>query len=334
MRKCSVCSKNLLDDEENVCKSCNSKIENLNHLLDNNPKKNMISSDIKQESKYIKTDYLVNDVEKGRNNRKILLVLAFLFLLMVLSMELIRINNASEIKKYESLNKNVGVSDYNISSNEDTVKNKVVEYKYSYNLDDFVNYKDNVRNKEVFKKIGDQVKLNENQLKELNKAFDGLLMDTSKVEILSSNKDISGKKIYKILYDTQKLNALFENDKLIYISNILNEKLYEDDKVNKTFDKFLLELDKMKEIINISKKIINLVNVEPTVSRYPNLENELKNWNIFMENDVINVNSFVKYNNGGQIIRNDFKILLVKKGDRYYILDLIYNGEKSKKLIY
>lgn len=81
--------------------------------------------------------------------------------------------------------------------------------------------------------------------------------------------------------------------------------------------------------------IINLIHDEPTISKFPSVTNQQYLWNITVQNNLITVVSYVDHRSekGGKI-RENFKIILKKDGTGYKIVDLIFNGEKSEKIIY
>ena len=119
----------------------------------------------------------------------------------------------------------------------------------------------------------------------------------------------------------------------VYNSN--GEKVFEDGQVIKSIEEFLVSYEDMLNISKISKMIINLIHDEPTISKFPSIINQQYLWNITVQNNLITVVSYVDHRSekGGKI-RENFKIILKKDGSRYKIVDLIFNGEKSEKIIY
>lgn len=340
MKYCSICNKSIIKDTENVCESCGSKISNLNQLLDNKKDDSITKVQEKQEKNNVERDVtqnfdiLINE-DKYAKNRIILAIMILLLSLGVLlgvALENTRINYGGIHNNSNDLNKNNYVYYYLEGTNNDATINGN-EDGAILGSEIYTNYKKIINNKESINS-NNLINTNDNMLKQLYEACKSLLMNTENVEVISSKKDEVGNTVYEFIYDSQKFDGVFDKEKLLYITNAFNDKIFENGQVIKSVDSFLLPYDEMEEIVRISKSIVNLIHVEPTISRFPKLNDKSGDWKIYIKDNIVTVLSYVKYTNGGEIIRDDFEINLVKNGNGYKVHNIIYDGQKSYKLIY
>ena len=340
MKTCSVCNKTLINENESMCETCGSKIKSLNNLLQNKVEKEEVpvvehnNINYKVTKNFKNTGVLIEEEERIKRNKLILICLSLLLFLGLMLNVLLEssVMNGGNIKYTPEISNLKDNSNYIYDFNNEIKKKNKYDYvaylKYS---DD---YKRIINNKDLLEINNNGIYINENKLRQLYDACKNLLIDTNKVVLISSSKDISGNSLYEFIYDAQKFNVFYDKDTISYISNGTNDKIFENGNVVKSVDEFLIPYDQMKEIVRISKSIINLIHIEPTISKYANLDDGKGNWIIFNRDGLITVLSHVKYVNGGKTIKDNFEINLTKTGNGYKLVNLIYDDVKSNKLIY
>ncbi len=320
MKSCSVC-KTKVNDSANYCTFCGSKIQSLSDMI-NEKQNELFSYDKKdiEESKNLYNDTLSIEVEKIKRNS---LIYMLLFMLLLLSLFLINNKN----------NKVITTKEEYIIHSKDPIGH-IYEFTYDFNIGDkninsqgnsnFINNNDHKTssNKEIYTQITD--------------SFNALNIDKNKIVSKSFKNDLEGNKIYSFSYNSHGFNALFDKqNKLKFIKNSLNENIFENGNVIKNLNEFVVPYDDMLEINKISKMIINLIHEKPIISKFPNIKKEQYAWNMTLENNNIVVKSYVdSYNKHGSNHRDTFMIILEKNNNNYKLLDVVFNGEKSNKIIY
>lgn len=319
MKSCSVC-KTTVRDEANFCTFCGSRIQSLSDMI--SEKQNELFSNenkYSEESTNLYNNTLSIEVDKIKRN-SLMLILIFMFL--VLSLLLINNNVKNVITKEE----------YIIQSN-DPIEN-IYEYGNDFGISE-----DGIKQEENSNFInGDnqQSSFNQEMYTQMSDALNALNIDKSRVTSVSFKKGLEGNNIYRFSYNSHLFNAEFDpENRLKFIKNSLNQNIFENGQVIKNLDEFVISYEEMLEINKISKMIINLIHKKPIISKFPNIKKQQYAWNITLQNGSIIVNSYVdSYGKHGSKIRDKFIIVLEKNGNRYKLLDLIYNGEKSNKIIY
>lgn len=323
MKTCNLCKTSVRDDA-NFCTFCGSKIQSFSELI--KEKQNEMFSSNKQDSSEDKKFYnesLLIEVERFKRN-SLMLISIFMILIMSLVFSLFFNGNDSKNK---------------INAGENTIHigepvEKLYEYTYEFEI-----FEDDLKKQEYFNLFDDvskKIPINREMFMQMYNAMGNLNMDKNKVFPFSLKRDLDGNNIYKFFYGGQEFNATFNNEnKLLNIKNSLNENIFDNGQVVKNLNEFLVGYDEMFEVGRISKMIVNLIHSNPTISKFPNIKNEQQGWNMTLNGNVITVNSYVDSRSKlGTKIRDKFTVVLQKNENGYKLLDLVFNGEKSNKLIY
>lgn len=351
VKSCNIC-KTVVKDNDNFCTFCGSKIQSLSELIQEK-RNEMLLNDNKESIDNFNNGFLSSEVRKFRRNRKNL-VLSLIFLLIAIILGLLLANQIEQKNVQDENNENVVIesqlnkNDYdNVYNNWNNDADKQEQEKLFYDEFKPINeIKYNFQNNKVMGNIqeylipyvssDEKVSMIRDMFLQLYNATDSLKMDRDKILFVSLTKDLDGKDLCKFIYNAHQFTASYrDDDKLLYIINSLGEKVFEDGQVVKSIYEFLLPYEDMLNISKISKMIINLIHDEPTISKFPSISNQQYSWNITAQNNLITVVSYVDHRSeNGEKIRENFKIILEKDGNRYKIIDLIFNGEKNTKIIY
>ena len=348
VKSCNVC-KTVVKDNDNFCTFCGSKIQSLSELIQEK-RNEMLLNDNKESIDNFNNGFLSTEVRKFKKNRRTL-VLSLIFLLIAIFLGLL-LGNQIDGENVQSENvvieSQLDKNDYeNVYNNGNNVAYKQEqenlfdgEFKPINEMEyNFQNNKGMENTQEYLTPSGnvsEKVSMSVERFLQFYNATDSLKMDRDKILFTSLVRDLNGKDLCKFVYNAHQFTASYgDNDKLLYIMNSFGEKVFEDGQVIKSIEEFLVSYEDMLNISKISKMIINLIHDEPTISKFPSIINQQYLWNITVQNDLITVVSYVDHRSekGGKI-RENFKIILKKDGSRYKIVDLIFNGEKSEKIIY
>ena len=313
MKSCSLC-KTVVRDDANFCTFCGTKIQTLNEMIDekhNEFIKNNIDFANNNKTNVINEDLDFEDTKPQKTRTIFILILCILFLSLIL---------------------NLLVSDSRNDISLGTVKVEASDSKY---IEKFlgeieVNYEFSL------KKDSKMPLINSFMFSQLEDAFEHLEIDSKKVSSLNFNKTNDGNYSVRFNYDNQKFEAFYnESGELMSINNAFNDKIFERENMEEISGISNVPYEDMLLLSEISKKIINLIHNYPTISKFPSITNEQQYWKMLSEEDIITVSSHVNSKNeNGIILRDKFKIKFVKDGEGYKIVDLIFNGDKSNKLVY
>ncbi len=322
MKNCSLCKTEVKDDA-NFCMFCGSKIQSLSELI-KEKQNEMFSIDKKDldDNEKFYNESLAFEVERIKRNS---LILISVFMVLIISLIFSLFFNWNDSKN-------------KINASENIIQSEPIEKLYEYTYE-FEIFEDDLKKQEYFNLFNDvskKIPINREMFMQMYNAMSSLDIDKYKVFPFSLKRDLDGNNVYKFFYGGQEFNAVFDNEnKLLNVKNSLGENVFENGQVVKNLNEFLVGYDEMLEVGRISKMIVNLIHKNPTISKFPDIKNEQQSWNMTLNENVITVNSHVDSRNKvGIKIRDKFTVVLQKNENGYKLLDLIFNGEKSNKLIY
>lgn len=354
MKTCNIC-KTVVRDDANFCTFCGSKIQTLEELINEkrselNIKEGDLDCDINN-----KTNSSQKQDEEKQERDKInflILVGSLIFLLLITLISFIpnAKDNKDTHKDYEVIQEQIDKNDYqgayenidkflqeheNSKYNEELIKIKEdISDKINDLPKDFNNESDN--NYVSLMDEEDKKSIDENILNQLYDATTKLNMDKDRVKLTSLTTNSKGEDIFSFSYNGHKFNATYDNnDSLVYIKNSENDKVYENGQVIIDVGSFIVSHEEMINLSKVSKMIVNLVHKEPTISKFPDINENQYAWNIICKDNVITITSNVFYVNDNSVsVRENFKIVLRREGEGYKLLDLIINGVKSREILY
>lgn len=354
MKTCNIC-RTVVRDDANFCTFCGSKIQTLEELI--NEKRNELN--IKEGDLNLSTNNEANSAQKDDKEKQerdkinfLILVASLIFLLLITLISFIP--NAKDNREiyddYQVIQEQIDKQDYQGAY--ENIDKFLQEYEDSKYEEELTKIKENISGKiNILQKDfniesdnnyvslideKDKKGVDENILNQLYDATTKLNMDKERVNLTSLTTNSKGEDIFSFSYNGHKFNATYDNnDSLLYIKNSENNKVYENGQVMIDIGSFIVSHEEMKNLSKVSKMIVNLVHKEPTISKFPDINENQYAWNIICKENVITITSNVFYvNNHNVSVRENFKIVLMREGEGYKLLDLIINGVKSREILY
>lgn len=350
MKKCNIC-KTVVRDDANFCTFCGSRIQTLEEII--NEKRNQLNIEGNldcYENKIDNSSLTINEDKRERDKIHVLILIGALILLLLITF----ISFIPNAKSDENIHREYKIIQSQLDKN---------DYKGAYeNIDKFLQEHDDSKYKEELSKIKDDIldkikilspnfniesglintgltdnkDIYENISSQLYDAVIKLNMNKEKIILMSLITNSKGEDILSFSYNAHKFNAVYDNDnRLLYIKNNEDDKVYEDGQVLLDIGSFTVSNEEMVNLSKVSKMIVNLVHEEPTISKFPDINENQSSWNITCKDNVITITSNVFYVNNHSVgVYENFKIVLVRDGEGYKLLDLIINGIKSSDILY
>lgn len=347
MKSCHVC-KTLVDEDEKFCTFCGNKFQTLSEFIDQKRDEVLfLNSNEELRINNIGIKLLSYEIEKFMKF-KIGSFLVFILLFLCLIFGFYIQNEYKAYLDYQTIQKDLERNDYEKAQIDiDRFLNSYGESSHvgelikirneiSHEVDRILNEKMTKEYLSQFDKIGENVSMSGDEVLKLYNVANLMGMDKNKIEILDFNKIEDGHDCCKFVYGNHGFSAYYgENGDVVNVKNSMEEDIFNSGQVVKPINEFLVSDLEGYDIIRISKMIINLIHDDPRVSKFPNSIGEKYFWNITKSDNKIFVSSHVKYKNQNyENIVEDFQIILEKNSTGYKLIDLIFNGEKSEKIIY
>ncbi len=349
MKSCSVC-KTLVGEHEKFCTFCGNKIQTLSEFFDKT-RDEVLGLSLPEDYKINKIgiQLLSCEIEKFMKFRiGSILILIFIALCVIFGFYIQ--DEYAEYRDYKAIQENLSNNEY--QQTQVYIDKFLYDYVDSSHRYELIRIKDEISHQvemilaqqktkdylKYFDKIGESVSMGGDMVLRLYGVTDTLGMDKEKIKIIDffESQNYQDHDYCIFVYRNHYFTAYYGDDNEIFrVRNSLNEDMFLNNQVEKSIYDFLLSDDEIHDVMRVSKMIVNLVHDDPTISKFPDMQNQKYYWNMMKKGDTIVVLSHVSYvNNMNQNIKENFQITLNKNETRYELLDLILDGKRNNQIIY
>lgn len=332
MRTCKFC-KSIISDDLDACDNCIGKVNGLREILGKDKDESLLKDrEIKEKIR--------RDNEDNKKFKYELSMLGFIVFVLVICIFLVSSQRKYYIEEnmvYESI--------------QDDLNNRKYD-EALHKIDNFLERTSNPNYKKELTQIKNEIEYDEDFI---NKGFGNLNSDNGYKQANSiyydrdKDLDLDGNRSNLIEKGLNNFNSLYgqvsvikNKDKLLsnYSSDILDKDLdsktdFKQD-IGDSSDDYIDVMDEeKKKFAKISKYVVNLSHEFSTVTRFPSVKTNMKDWVIQRSGDMIRIRSYLTYiSEYSSTIRDTFEIILREDNGNYKLIDLFINENKVENLVY